>query len=69
MTKTIALDNFRQYYYQSLNKNRLSNGLEKLSRREAWKEYTSHLFNNDLITLNQYFNWVNPFNYDTCSIF
>ena len=62
MTKKIALNNFRQYYYQSFNKNRLSNGQDKLSRQQAWKEYMALLFTNDLITLNQYFNWANPFN-------
>ena len=62
MTKRMALNNFRQYYYQSFNKNRLSNGLQKLSRRQAWGEYMALLQRNDLITLDQYFKWANPFN-------
>ena len=61
MNKKQALDNFKKYYYTALNTYKWSIGDNKISKVEAWPDYMALLHKKELITLQQFFDWSNPF--------
>jgi len=58
--KTLIYEFNEMWYpaYKNVQK-LLSNQI--ISKREAWPEYTAQLHRRDLITLQEYFDWPNPF--------
>lgn len=61
MNKKQAVNNFKEYYYPALNTFKWSTGDEQVPRHEAWIDYMANLLRNKKVTLQEYFEWSNPF--------
>tara|TARA_B100000212_G_scaffold217357_1_gene164567 strand:+ start:1171 stop:1392 length:222 start_codon:yes stop_codon:yes gene_type:complete len=61
MTKQEAISNFNEFYYTALNTFKWSTGDEQVPKHEAWIDYMANLLRNKKVTLQEYFEWSNPF--------
>ena len=62
MNKKQAIIDFKKSYFEALNTYKWSIGEKRVSRLEAWSNYMDLLLKRELITLQQFLDWSNPFN-------